>query len=272
MARLLQIGTFAMMTRLSARMLRYYDERGLLKPAHVDPDTGYRYYRADQAQLAEVIRLLRAFDTPLGDIRVALDTAEAGGLQRLLERQRDRVKAEIAEKQRSLSYLERLIAHGAMDDESPSDSAELVEVDALRYVSRRARRTLDDVGVYTGETIGLLYAAVAEPSGPPFAIYHPAADAAGFEVEVGLPVVAPATVGPPLENRTLPGGRHAALLHVGPYEELGRAYRALGLWTWLQGFQPAGPPRETYLTSPGAGLAPAEYRTRLSWPVVANDV
>jgi hypothetical protein len=44
------IGEFARHGRVSVRMLRHYDAIGLLRPAHVDPATGYRAYQA--AQLA----------------------------------------------------------------------------------------------------------------------------------------------------------------------------------------------------------------------------
>jgi DNA-binding transcriptional MerR regulator len=42
------IGVFARATRLSIRALRNYDRSGLLRPAEVDPDTGYRRYAVDQ--------------------------------------------------------------------------------------------------------------------------------------------------------------------------------------------------------------------------------
>ncbi|CAM5401545.1 HTH merR-type domain-containing protein OS=Streptomyces aurantiogriseus OX=66870 GN=GCM10010251_39740 PE=4 SV=1 [Streptomyces aurantiogriseus] len=40
----LTIGAFAKACRLSPKALRLYDELELLRPARVDPDTGYRYY------------------------------------------------------------------------------------------------------------------------------------------------------------------------------------------------------------------------------------
>lgn len=42
-----QIGEFSKLTQITIRMLRYYDEAGLLKPAEIDPWTGYRMYSAD---------------------------------------------------------------------------------------------------------------------------------------------------------------------------------------------------------------------------------
>lgn len=47
---MLKIGLFSKLSRVSIRMLRYYDEMGLLRPAYIDPDSDYRYYREDQLQ------------------------------------------------------------------------------------------------------------------------------------------------------------------------------------------------------------------------------
>jgi hypothetical protein len=74
----LSIGQFSQMSYLSVRTLRRYHASGLLEPAHVDPATGYRYYRADQLPAAQVIRRLRSLDmrflttapNPAGHFRV----------------------------------------------------------------------------------------------------------------------------------------------------------------------------------------------------------
>jgi DNA-binding transcriptional MerR regulator len=42
------IGEFARHGRVSVRMLRHYDSTGLLRPARVDPASGYRFYAAGQ--------------------------------------------------------------------------------------------------------------------------------------------------------------------------------------------------------------------------------
>jgi DNA-binding transcriptional MerR regulator len=52
------IGEFARHGRVSVRMLRHYDAIGLLRPACVDPASGYRFYQASQlAQLNRVVAL-----------------------------------------------------------------------------------------------------------------------------------------------------------------------------------------------------------------------
>ena len=59
---MLKIGTFSKLSRLSIRMLRRYDELGLLQPVHTDPFTGYRYYREEQLTTAGRIAALRDND------------------------------------------------------------------------------------------------------------------------------------------------------------------------------------------------------------------
>src|SRR2546430_17446353 len=52
-------GEFSQISRVSKRLLHYYDEIGLLKPAHIDPHTGYRYYSATQLPRLNRILALR---------------------------------------------------------------------------------------------------------------------------------------------------------------------------------------------------------------------
>jgi DNA-binding transcriptional MerR regulator len=78
---LLSIGRFARLTGLTIGALRHYDEIGLLQPARVDADTGYRSYRSDQLPAARAIQRLRALDLSLEDIRDVLGEDGTSTLQ-----------------------------------------------------------------------------------------------------------------------------------------------------------------------------------------------
>ena len=52
---MLKIGEFSKLSRVSIRLLRHYDEAGLLAPASTDPFTGYRYYSEAQLPIANRI-------------------------------------------------------------------------------------------------------------------------------------------------------------------------------------------------------------------------
>ena len=65
---MLKIGEFSKLSRVSVRMLRHYDEIGLLKPAEIDRFTDYRYYREDQLPTAGRIAALKDMGFSLADI------------------------------------------------------------------------------------------------------------------------------------------------------------------------------------------------------------
>lgn len=65
---MLKIGEFSRLTHVSVRMLHYYDNAGLLKPALTDPATGYRYYSVSQGPALQKIVLLRDLDFQVAEI------------------------------------------------------------------------------------------------------------------------------------------------------------------------------------------------------------
>ncbi|WP_319018454.1 MerR family transcriptional regulator [Microbispora sitophila] len=73
MRELLTIGTFARAARLSPKALRLYDELGLLRPAAVDGESGYRYYDPAQLERARLIAWLRRLGMPLARVRQVCD-------------------------------------------------------------------------------------------------------------------------------------------------------------------------------------------------------
>lgn len=62
---LLSIGNISRQTGVHIKSLRYYDRIGILRPAYVDPETGYRYYDFTQIRLVEAIQLCVELDIPL---------------------------------------------------------------------------------------------------------------------------------------------------------------------------------------------------------------
>jgi DNA-binding transcriptional MerR regulator len=77
--RLLTIGAFARRSRLSIKALRLYERLGLLLPAEIDPQTGYRRYRENQLFAARLIVGLRRLDMPLSEVvRVISASGEVG--------------------------------------------------------------------------------------------------------------------------------------------------------------------------------------------------
>jgi len=130
---LLSIGAFAQSTGLSIAALRHYDEIELLKPALVDPDTGYRRYAPDQLDQARLICGLRGVDLPIDEIRAVLGQP-ATNVRSALDVHRERLVAQLRELSQRLRAVDELI-----------DTGELMPaLQAVRPV--QIRITVPDVG------------------------------------------------------------------------------------------------------------------------------
>ena len=106
---LMSIGRFARQTGLTVKALRHYDEVGLLRPAAVDEDTGYRSYGTRQVRTAEVIRMLRRLEVPLDDIATLLATDDPVLVRRVLVDHQRRTAIRSAELKFVLQGLQPLI-------------------------------------------------------------------------------------------------------------------------------------------------------------------
>lgn len=265
---LVPIGRFAQVTRLSIKALRLYDEMDLLRPALVDPDSGYRYYSLAQAGEAEAVRLLRSLQMPLPEIREALRRRHPDEVRAVLDRHRARMEQRLADERRILAFLERLI--GQEEGIVPYE-VKVKELAAQPVLSIRTRAPMEQAGPLIGQAIGEMMAYLGEmlmhPAGPIVFILHENDGDDGADFETCVPVAERMPGKGRIAARELEGGPVAYALHRGPYEELGPAYAALAAWVQEHGHETVGPLREVYLVSPGDTQDPADYRTEIQWPI-----
>ncbi|WP_223179172.1 MerR family transcriptional regulator [Streptomyces griseicoloratus] len=157
---MLTIGAFARACRLTPKALRLYDELELLRPARVDPDTGYRYYAAGQLEQARLVAWLRRLGMPLAGIRrvCALDHASAA---REIRAYWARVERETAVRRDLAAFLVDHLTAGHLTEEQRKDPAML----ELRYFAHsdpgRVRPANQDTA-YAGARL----LAVADGFGP----------------------------------------------------------------------------------------------------------
>ena len=259
---LLPIGTFASRCRLSVKALRHYGELGLLRPAHVDLATGYRYYDRRQASAAIAIALLRSLDVPLPAIRELLASKDSDAMTRVLDGERERRAREISRATTALRSIERLMLAGTVFPydvtlrDEPSQTVLVVE-----------GTTTADLHVAAGtalvrELLDRLDRLGCSQIGPIFCLLPPASEEAVI-LQMCTAIADP----PPGEHvLTLPAGSVAVARHLGPYEELGLAEHALYAWAEEQRFEPNGPIREVYRNDP-AQVAPEALETHVLLPV-----
>ncbi|MEU9828427.1 MerR family transcriptional regulator [Micromonospora chersina] len=260
------IGVFARATRLSVRVLRNYDRLGLLVPAWVDPDTGYRRYSVDQFARAGLVRRLRELEVPLPEIAEILsaDTPEQAG--DVIERHRERVAARAARLDEIAARLGTVLAEPGW--------LHVYERwrDAQPTARTLVRAPLSELAQALEPGFARLFAGLAEqgiaPTGPTGARYlSDDLDAAELEVELFAPVARPPRPTAAIAPGQLPGCLLAATVHEGGYDEIEAAYRSLGRWIAEQERVLAGPAEERYLVPPTPGAPPTKLRTEIAWPV-----
>lgn len=251
---LLPIGRFAKLCRLSVKQLRHYDELGLLAPAQVDPDSGYRYYRAEQARDAVAIGLLRSLDVPLSSIGRVLsgdDVAEVLGSVR------ERLDAELDRRRRSLAVLDRVLTRGLPDvpvtvSTEPARRVRVVRERAtestISETTGRCVARLLSSGPLSGQMIGLFPVELSEEFTVAVAVeVGPGGGSAGPSDDSDTLGTAGSDGG---NEEVLPGGTFAVATHVGPYPEIPLTAHGLLAWCGQHGHVPVGPVREVYLTHP----------------------
>lgn len=106
-----RIGEFSRIARVSARLLRFYDEIGLLTPAHADPQTGYRYYTVTQLSQLNRILVLKDLGFDLNQVREILKSnVGSEELRHMLLLRRNDVEKSLTAESLRLQAIETRIA------------------------------------------------------------------------------------------------------------------------------------------------------------------
>jgi DNA-binding transcriptional MerR regulator/effector-binding domain-containing protein len=115
------IGEFARLGGVSVRTLRHYDEIGLLRPATVDPDTGYRGYAAGQLGLLNRIVALKELGLSLTQTGRLLDGITLDELRGMLTLRRAQLERELGEHMNQLLGVEARLRYIAREGAMPAD-------------------------------------------------------------------------------------------------------------------------------------------------------
>jgi DNA-binding transcriptional MerR regulator len=263
----LTIGAFSRLTHLSIKTLRYYHEVGLLEPAVVDPDSGYRYYRPAQAQSAQLVRRFRDLGLPVADVKAVLAAPDLTSRDAILAGHLDRMRDQLRQTEAAVESLRRML-----EGSSASVAIEERVLDGGAALSVAAHVLRKDIAAWWLDALaGLRAAALAarlEQIGPVGGIY----DDELFTQDAGhARVYLPVRDSPAIDGTgvgwQLPAARYAVALHVGPHSDVDRSYAALGTYAAANGRDGAGPVRERYLTGPFDTADQARWRTEVCWPM-----
>ncbi len=266
MAATLTIGAFSQITHLSIKTLRRYHEAGLLEPAAVDPQTGYRYYAVDQVPAAQVIHRFRELGMPVREVADVLSTTDPQARADLITHHLARLEDQLDQTRAAVSALRRLLR-----PDPPPIQVEHRRVAATTVAAVRAVVDLRQVlGWYDGATAELDQTVAAlglRVTGPLAGLY----DNELFTEERGNVAVYLPVADPPSHGRVqplvVPAGELAVTVHRGAHDDIDVSYGALGTYVAQHALAVAGPVHETYLVGPRDTDDSREWRTEIGWPV-----
>ena len=260
------IGDFAGLGRVSVRMLRHYDAIGLLRPAHVDPQSGYRYYAAAQLRVLNRVIALKDLGFTLQQVQTMIEEkVDVGELRGMLRLRRAELAGQVRRDTERLTLVDARLR--MIESEGHMDTGDIVlkELPPLRVAELSATATGYDHPTSITENLSPLYPRLMElmeqagvaMTGSPIAYYQPAPTGPGDEtitVHAAFPI-GPAAVGadPGFDVLDLPAVEQAACaLHEGSMSEAFRTGQRLAGWIDDNGYQtiPPGYAREVYLDCP----------------------
>ena len=258
------IGDFSRMTHLSIKALRHYHHLGVLVPAEVDSSSGYRFYRADQIPVAQVIRRFRDLGMPLEDIKAVLQATDPAVRTDLIVAHLDRMQTQLSQIQGTVASLRALL-----DGPPPPIPVEHRTVPAVPALAIAERVTMADLEAWWADAFGELHAAVdaaAVTPGVGGGLYPGEL----FEVEAAdiiafLPVPGEIPGTERAKVVEIPAAELAVAVHRGSFAELDRTYAAVGIHVAERELGVDGPIREYYLEIDTPDES--QHRIEVCWPI-----
>ena len=272
---MLKIGEFSKLSHVSVRMLRHYDEIGLLHPQRVDPITGYRLYGEEQLFTASKINVYRGMGFGLTAIAGLLHEADPQKLRAMLERQQESLREQSEEMSQMLHRIKLAIAQLGEESTMANYDVTIKEI-APRYVAS-VRDILESYN-YEGRLWHYMMKETADqnltPANPclAFGIFHDAEyKERDVDVEIQMTVEGHYHDTEHVRFKTEPAVCVASAIHYGSYETISDASAAVAAWVEKNGYQMCGVMFNVYHVSPHETQNPDELVTEVCIPVKRRD-
>lgn len=266
-----RIGEFSKLTQVTIRMLRYYDETGLLKPAYIDPWTGYRMYSTEQLPRLNKIIYLRDSGFQVTEIAKLLEYEQDSLIAEQIDNKYDEIQKTIQaeqEKLRKLAYAKKQLLNGKNEMHY---NISIKNIPAFQVLS--LRRIIPDY--YREEELWKELSSTAARHHIPvsdttFSIYH---DMEYKEQNVDVEICALVKkTGGNADNCifriTEPEPRMASTMAYGPFSNIAGAYLAFADWLENSGkYCMSGKSRQIVHRGPWNEENPEKYLTEIQIPL-----
>lgn len=271
-----RIGEFSKIAQVPGSLLRYYDEIGLFKPAHIDQWTSYRYYSVRQLPRLHRILALKELGLTLEQItRLVDEEVSAAEIRGMLTLKKAQVEQTLNEEMTRLRSLEAHLQQIEAQSNSAFDIV-LKSVEAQGYLA--LREVLPDADAALNimrELIQTLPGRTQRGSLGHFTtvIHSETLESDRLDIELGAVFSGDRDV-----TMRLPSGRLltvqqlpeipavAAVVRVGGFEQNCQSYGAIGLWIEDNGYRISGPGREVLIHPPRSAQLD-DMVTEIQFPV-----
>lgn len=267
-----KIGDFSKLTQVSIRMLRYYDETGLLKPAHIDKFTNYRLYSANQILKLNKIVALRDMGFLTSEIKEILDTWNEDTLLEKLNYKRQEVIENINCESKKLSKIENIIKNIRLESLNMNYEVNIKSIPSYNVVSlREIIPSYSDEGILWSKLCEFMEKENLKPlkEDVSFAMYH---DKGYKENNVDVEIVTAINETGVNKNgftfkKTEAIEQAACIMVPGPYENLTGAYQFLCTWIEQNNYEIIGINRQVCIKGHWNETNPQNYLNEIQMPV-----
>lgn len=267
---MVKIGDFSKIAQISIRMLRHYDQIDLLKPAHIDPSSGYRSYSLDQLPHLSRIIFLKELGFSLTEVKELIDkNISLEEMKAMLNKRQSELKSEIAAATESLKSISHRLEMIENEGKLPLFDVTLKTAEAFYVASMRGIvPRIEEMDRYCYDMYYNLYHELETlqlmPSGPEMTFYHNDAYVeTNLDMEVSVQIsesdFEALTLSKKASALTLrkvnPEENIASLIYEGPFEGLEVGFIELIKWIAMNDWEISGAAREIHLLGKAHGEA-----------------
>ena len=242
---LYKIGMFAAMNHVTVKTLRFYEEQGLLMPALIHPDTGYRYYTLSQMAVLHHITALKLAGFKLEEI--ANINSGADEIAVLLKKKAELLE-KIADITRQIAVVDGYLAKKKTGLSSPVLIKTIPET-TVAFMRIRLE-SYDCLFDRMPEMGALMEKAGCECALPEYcftAYPEPGYKDGDIPVEICESVVEAKKEIGDLKFKTMPEIQAACVFHKGSYRTFSESYETVLRYIEENGYEIAGEIRESYI-------------------------
>ncbi len=270
---MLKIGDFSKLTRISIRMLRHYDEIGLLIPKEIDDLTNYRYYSEKQLVVANKINALKDMGFSLANIILIINQQDQNNfIENSLSEKYEEVNKQLIETTQRLRLLKTAILRLENGDNIMNYEVTLKTL-PQRYVAS-VRKTIPSYQqegmlweIMIKETYGLNIK--DSDSNCALAIFHDCEyKESDVDVEIQKNVVGSIENTKNVIFKTVEPIQFACSTIIGPYDKMSEVNLCVANWVNDNGYDFNGPSFFIYHVSPNDTQNPDEFVTEICLPVI----